>query len=93
MPGRPFAIDGKYRTSTSLVGRIDTFNTGSTWKVDQVPQILANNSINQAIAMEFSVQGEGEHASVASFARHTLQLMTMGAPPELLIGSQKASLS
>ena len=92
MPGRPFAIDGKYRTSTSLVDRIDTFNSGSTWKVDQVPQILANNSINQVIATEFSIQGEGEHASVASFARHTLQLMTMGAPPELLIDSQKASM-
>ena len=92
MPGRPFAIDGKYRTSTSLVDRIDTINAASTWTFDEVPQILANDSINQVIATEFSIQGEGEHASVASFARHTLQLMTMGAPPELLIGSQKASM-
>merc|ERR1712241_1418691 len=56
MPGRPFAIDGKYRTSTSLVDKIDTINDRSTWKVDQVPQILANHSINQAIALEFSTQ-------------------------------------
>ena len=53
---------------------------------------MVNQSINQAIATEFSEQGEGEHGSVASFARHTLQLMTMGAPSELLISSQKASM-
>ena len=54
--------------------------------------MLTNTSSNQAIAMEFSDQGEGEHASVASFARHTLQLLSMGAPGSLLTGSQKAAL-
>ena len=42
--------------------------------------------------MEFLNQGEGEHASVASFGRHTLQLMSMGAPPALLMGSQQAGV-
>ncbi len=33
-----------------------------------------------------------EHASVASFARFTLELMRFGAPPELLIDAQRAGL-
>ena len=48
--------------------------------------------MNQEIALAFSNQGEGEHASVASFARHTLQLMSMGAPATLLIGSQQSAI-
>ncbi len=34
--------------------------------------------------------GLGEHASVASFARFTLDLMSLGAPPELLYSSIQA---
>ena len=75
-----------------MIQRIDEFNAETAWNTDQVPRILANSSLNQAIAIEFSNQGEGEHASVASFARHTLQLMNMGAPTTLLIASQKAGL-
>ena len=90
--GRPFVIDGKYRTTTSVVGEIANSNFKETWKINQVPRIFTNRSLNQAIAQEFSNQGEGEHASVASFAQHTLQLLNMGAPPSLLMGSQKAAL-
>ena len=75
-----------------MVGAIENANVKETWKIGQVPRIFTNQSLNQAIAQEFSTQGEGEHASVASFARHTLQLLTMVAPPSLLTGSQKAAL-
>ena len=90
--GRPFVVDGRYRATTSLIGRIDESNAKTPWNIHQVPAILVNSSSNQEIALAFSNQGEGEHASVASFARHTLQLMTMGAPTTLLIGSQKSAL-
>lgn len=33
-----------------------------------------------------------EHASVAAFARFTLHLLSLGAPPALVLGSQRASL-
>lgn len=33
-----------------------------------------------------------EHASIASFARFTLELLGLGAPPDLVEGSQRASL-
>merc|ERR1712136_544622 len=74
------------------IGKIDESYVKTAWKIDLLPGTLANSSFNQEIALTFSNQGEGEHASVASFARHTLQLMSMGAPANLLIGSQQAAL-
>ena len=90
--GRPFLVDGKHRMATSSVFKIDTPNDQTAWKLAHEPQTLANSTLNKEIAMNFANQGEAEHASVASFARHTLQLMTMGAPSTLLIGSQEAAL-
>ena len=87
--GRPFVVNGKYRTTSSFIGNMDEPNA---WKIGRISPTLGNGSVNHTIAMEFSEQGEGEHSSVASFARHTLQLMTMEAPSELLISSQKASM-
>ena len=90
--GRPFVVDGRYRATTSLIGKIDESYVKTAWNIDQVPGFLANSSFNLEIALAFSNQGEGEHASVASFARHTLQLMSMGTPATLLVGSQQAAL-
>lgn len=53
---------------------------------------MENNTYNHEIGIEWIQQAEAEHASVASFARHTLQLMSMGAPAKLLTSSQQASL-
>ena len=56
------------------------------------PSILANNTLNLKIGRMWLQHAEAEHASVASFARHTLQLMSIGAPADLLVASQQASL-
>jgi len=90
--GRPFLVEGKHRMATSSVFKIETTNDNTAWKLENEPQIVANSTLNKEIAMNFANQGEAEHASVASFARHTLQLMTMGAPSSLLMGSQIAAL-
>jgi len=90
--GRPFLVDGKYRTTTSFVKKVERSDGKKLWELHLFPRGSSNTSLNHAIALEFANQGEAEHASVASFARHTLQLMTMGAPPSLLIGSQEAAL-
>jgi len=90
--GRPFLVNGKHRTASSSAFKIDAHNHQTAWKLDHEPQIVANSTLNKEIAMNFANQGEAEHASVASFARHTLQLMTMGAPSTLLMGSQIAAL-
>ena len=62
------------------------------WMMGETPPVLANASVNQEIGRRWLQQAEGEHASVASFARHTLQLMAIGAPPRLLIASQNAAV-
>ena len=51
---------------------------------------MANSSFNDNIGLRWLAQAEGEHASIASFARHTLKLMSIGAPSELLGTSQQA---
>jgi hypothetical protein len=37
-------------------------------------------------------QAIAEHASIASFARLTLQLLALGGPPDLVVASQRASI-
>jgi hypothetical protein len=49
------------------------------------PEIL------DALAARWSDVAAMEHASVASFARFTLQLMALGAPPDLLAATQEAA--
>lgn len=45
-----------------------------------------------ARAAAWANAGAGEHASVAAFARLTLQLLALGAPTDLLRGAQQAAL-
>ncbi len=45
-----------------------------------------------AIAAQWRENGRNEHASVAAFAQLTLDLMSLGAPPALLVSSQKDAL-
>ncbi len=47
---------------------------------------------NASRATAWARAGAGEHASVAAFARLTLQLLALGAPTELLRGAQQAAL-
>ncbi|MDX2014809.1 MAG: hypothetical protein SFW67_31725 [Myxococcaceae bacterium] len=46
----------------------------------------------QVLAQRWSAAALAEHASVASFARFTLQLLAVGAPPALLIDAHRAGL-
>jgi hypothetical protein len=45
-----------------------------------------------ALADGWLLDARTEHASIASFARATLELLALGAPPALVIGAQQASL-
>ena len=91
--GRPFTVDGISRTTKSKAsGKID-FDDYNSWKIDLFPSVSENStSFNHEVGLYWLEQAEAEHASVASFARHTLQLMSIGAPSELLIASQAASI-
>ena len=52
---------------------------------------MMNASQRAAAAAHWTTVARMEHASVASFARFTLDLMTFGAPPELLALAQQAA--
>jgi hypothetical protein len=45
-----------------------------------------------ALAAQWRENGRTEHASVAAFARLTLDLMALGAPPALVAGAQRDAL-
>lgn len=45
-----------------------------------------------ALAERWFIEASFEHASVASFARVSLQLLALGAPPDLLVDTQRAAL-
>ena len=48
--------------------------------------------VRAALALRWSNAALGEHASIGSFAQFTLQLLAVGAPPELLRASHRAGL-
>lgn len=46
----------------------------------------------QRLAASYLQDGLEEHASIAAFARFALMLLSVGAPPELVVAAQRASL-
>lgn len=58
--------------------------------------VLSNEGVDDAtrtaLAGQWRENGRTEHASVAAFARLTLDLMALGAPPVLVAGAQRDAL-
>lgn len=79
--GRPFVVADAPRLA-SLVARAD-------WCAE-APAAAAPAAIRDALAAAWTAAALAEHASVASFARAVLELMSLGAPPELLLATQAA---
>jgi hypothetical protein len=75
--GRPFYIEGQLRTAP-IVDRRD-WPSSLDLTLDGVPA-----EARAALARRWGHIGQLEHASVASFARFALQLLSLGAPPELV---------
>lgn len=48
--------------------------------------------LRRCAADEWALAAQAEHASIASFARFTLQLLAIAAPPPLLEAAQRAAL-
>lgn len=83
--GRPLLVDG--HPVTAPVEARDDWSSAALVGVDGLPA-----AVRRRIAEHYTQVGQLEHASVASFARFTLELMAVGAPPELLIAAQRAGL-
>ena len=91
MDGRPFIVEGNLRKAASQTNINDDVNGAASWANGWSPSTMPNSSFKTEIGIRWLDQAEAEHASVASFARHTLQLISLGAPTQLLDFSQKAS--
>ncbi|MEM9457544.1 MAG: ferritin-like domain-containing protein [Myxococcota bacterium] len=97
--GRPLLVQGCPVTAP-VIGRDDWMEGGTT---EQAANAAAERSappsmsslppaVARRIAAHWAEAGQLEHASVASFARFTLELMGQGAPPQLLAQAQRAGL-
>jgi hypothetical protein len=82
--GRPFLVAGKARTAP-LAGRED-------WRQEGLAPDLARLSPaeREVLAAYWAEVGQMEHASIAAFARFVLEMMSMGAPPDLVMAAQGA---
>ena len=84
-PGRPFLIDGCAVTA-NVLERCDWLEEGAPDACD----LALTPAAREALAAHYARAAQLEHASIAAFARFTLQLLELGAPAELVAGSQQA---
>lgn len=85
--GRPFVVDG--------APRVATIAASADWACDgSIAPRVASLDVEMRARLEvcWLATARAEHASVASFARFTLQLLALGAPPDLLADAQRATL-
>lgn len=83
--GRPMTVDGQARQAAAT-------NRTDWLAVSSHARPLADPALRDALADAWLADALLEHASIASFARFTLQLLGLGAPAELVEASQQASL-
>src|SRR5262245_889099 len=104
--GRPYLVDGAPRVA-SAARRADWLSPIEAAGADFVrdfeeadPSALdvarreqpVDPTTRAALAAAWLRDAQMEHASIASFARFTLELLAVGAPAELVADSQRASL-
>jgi hypothetical protein len=79
--GRPFTVGGRPRFAIPT--------GGAAWGTARA-RIAPPAHVRERIAKVWAAAGRAEHASVASFARFSLELLALGAPAELLGGATRA---
>lgn len=83
VPGRPFLVEGEVRVAP--VRRSDD------WCGPALATVRELDAASLAVAARhWQAAAQMEHASIAAFARFTLQLLQLGAPHELCLASQQA---
>lgn len=80
--GRPLLVAGEARTAAP--------RAGGAWSA-AVDLSSPGGALGAALGAHWAAVAALEHASVASFARFTLQLLALGAPPDLVADAQRAA--
>lgn len=82
--GRPFLIDAAPRLASTC--------ERSDWALPSTVERPEDSRVATRLAAHWTDVALAEHASIAAFARFGLQLLSVGAPPELLRACQAAML-
>ncbi|HVU00759.1 MAG TPA: ferritin-like domain-containing protein [Polyangiaceae bacterium] len=81
--GRPFLVDGE--------ARVATLRVSAAWCSDESPDLAGLSAADrEALAGHWTEVALLEHASIAAFARFSLDLLSIGAPPSLVVEAQSA---
>lgn len=80
-PGRPFLVEGQARTAR-VASRADWLASLPDEAVTRAPAL--SDAERERVVQHWLRAGQLEHASVAAFARFSLQLLRVGAPAHLL---------
>lgn len=83
-PGGRVLIDGGEPVRAGTVA-------DAAW-LGEVESDAVDGELAALLAAGWTEDARTEHASIASFARATLELLALAAPPALVIGAQQASL-
>ncbi len=83
--GRPFLVEQQARLASA--------SETSSWQLDEqerpgIPPV----ALAPQLAQRWTEIGLMEHASIAAFARFTLQLLSLGAPADLIEASNRAQM-
>jgi len=86
--GRPMIVEGVARSSASTA-RLDWLASDDASALPAIEGISPETA--RAVAEHWTRVAALEHASIGSFARFSLQLLALGAPPALLVEAQRAA--
>lgn len=89
VPGRPFLVGALPRLAGSAP-RADFSERGALADAPLHPLVADDAELRIDLAQAWTRIGLMEHASIAAFARFALQLLALGAPPELLTSTARA---
>lgn len=84
--GRPLVVNGQALVA-EVQSRADWLRVTREQPEAELPFEAA-----QVLADAWLADGQMEHASIASFSRFALDLLALGAPPQLLADAQRAAL-
>lgn len=89
-PRRPFLVGAALRSARSQVR--DDWSAARLKQDDAITAIALDPLTARELARSWLADGLEEHASIAAFARFSMLLLSVAAPPELVAASQRASL-
>ena len=89
--GRPLLVDGVARTAEVIASSDWACAAPEEARAFRAP-VDCSIAERSMLARHYTVEASYEHASVASFARVSLALLAVGAPPDLVSGAHAAAI-